>query len=264
MSKKDTIKEAALALFKKYGYERTSYRKIAEKASVSVSTISYYFGSKEEMYKTLFPASSERDQSSKKERIVQSATELFALSGYNRVSIRDIAEKAGVNSAAISYYFGGKKELYTEILERGSSLLVQFVEEAAGGNHNPMEVLALYSQFFYKLVREHPYILKIFSWEIVHPTDVFISLGQERFSMVFTVLRAVIQEGMDEGYFRKDLKPTEVVISWAGMVAYFYLMSVIKKRFDLKEEISEESYVNQAFDVLIHGICNPSPHHDKK
>lgn len=258
MSKKDDIKKAALSLFQQNGYEGTSYRKIAEKASVSVSTVAYYFGSKEKMYKALFPAQTGKKQGSKKERIIEAATELFAQAGYHRVSIRDIAEKAGVNSAAISYYFGGKKELYTVILERGSSLLVRFVEEAAGRIHDPIEVLALYSQFFYKLVREHPYILQIFSWELVHPTDIFIALGRARFSMVFTALRTVIQQGMDEGYFRKDLKPTEVVISWAGMVEYYYLMSVMKERFDIEEEISEESYINQAFDVLIHGICNPA------
>ena len=255
MSKQKLIAQIARDMFKEKGYKKTSCRSIAKKANVSISMIFYYYGTKENMYKALFPDVSLQNPVSKKEQIVKAATELFADSGYARVSIRDIAEKADVNSAAISYYFGGKDGLYREILERGSSLLVDFVQEAVAGAHEPMEVLAMYSQFFYKLVKEHPYIVKIFSWELIHPTEVFISLGQERFSMVFIVLRSAIQQGMDEGCFRQDLKPTEVCISWAGMVAYFYLMSAIKKRFDLKEDVSEGNYIKQAFDVFIHGIA---------
>ena len=40
------------------------------------------------------------------------------------------------------------------------------------------------------------------------------------------------------------------------MVAYYYLMNEIKKRFSVKEEITEASYMHQAFDVLMNGIKN--------
>lgn len=128
------------------------------------------------------------------------------------------------------------------------------MEMAADGTRKPMEIMELYSRFFFRLMKEHPYILRIFSWEMIHPTDVFASIGKERFAMVLVVLRAALTEGMEEGIFRHNLKPTEVCISWAGMVAYYYLMSEIKKRFAVKEEISEASYMDQAFDVLMNGI----------
>ena len=37
---------------------------------------------------------------------------------------------------------------------------------------------------------------------------------------------------------------------------YYYLMNEIKKRFSVKEEITEDSYMHQAFDVLMNGIKN--------
>ena len=48
--------------------------------------------------------------------LVVSAGELFAEFGLDGASIRAIADKAGANSAAISYYFGSKENLYTETL----------------------------------------------------------------------------------------------------------------------------------------------------
>lgn len=44
------------------------------------------------------------------EKILLAATDLFAANHFNGVSIKEIAKKSGVNSALISYYFGGKKK----------------------------------------------------------------------------------------------------------------------------------------------------------
>lgn len=256
MTKKELIRKAAIQIFREKGYSGTTLRDISREAGVSVSTVSYYYGSKENMYKTLFPEDMAQQEPKRREQIEDAAIRLFALKGYSDVSIRDIGKEAGVNSAAISYYFGGKRELYSAILQKGSALLVDFVEQAAHGDHTPMEIMEMYSRFFYRLMKEHPYILRIFSWEMIHPTDVFASIGKERFAMVLVVLRGALTEGIEEGCFRKDLKPTEVCISWAGMVAYYYLMNEIKKRFSVKEEITEDSYMHQAFDVLMNGIKN--------
>lgn len=48
--------------------------------------------------------------------ILQSALSLFALYGYDGVSIRQIAEKSNCNMGSISYHFGGKEGLYRACL----------------------------------------------------------------------------------------------------------------------------------------------------
>lgn len=52
-----------------------------------------------------------------KERILEAATELFARKGFDGTSIREICKKAEVNICMISYYWGGKKELYQGIID---------------------------------------------------------------------------------------------------------------------------------------------------
>lgn len=49
-------------------------------------------------------------------KIIDSATELFTQRGFFNVSIKEIATASGTNSALISYYFGGKTELYSAII----------------------------------------------------------------------------------------------------------------------------------------------------
>jgi AcrR family transcriptional regulator len=53
-----------------------------------------------------------------KSRVLDVAEELFAEQGLDRVSIRDITHRAGVNLAAVNYHFGSKEDLITAVFER--------------------------------------------------------------------------------------------------------------------------------------------------
>src|SRR5436853_2184562 len=51
-------------------------------------------------------------------RILDVAEELFSERGFDRVSIRDITNKARVNLAAINYHFGSKEDLIAAVFDR--------------------------------------------------------------------------------------------------------------------------------------------------
>jgi len=51
--------------------------------------------------------------------ILRAAAELFALHGYDGVSLRSIAERANVPVALCTYYFGRKQALYFSLFEHG-------------------------------------------------------------------------------------------------------------------------------------------------
>ena len=52
-----------------------------------------------------------------KEKLLQTAIELFAKHGINGVSTRMLAKESGVNLSSINYSFGGKQRLYDAVLE---------------------------------------------------------------------------------------------------------------------------------------------------
>lgn len=49
-------------------------------------------------------------------QLLEAATRVFAEKGFDRATIREIACRAGVNSALISFHFGGKERLLLEVL----------------------------------------------------------------------------------------------------------------------------------------------------
>ena len=51
-------------------------------------------------------------------QILAAADALFGEVGFDAVSVRDLAERAGVNKALIFYYYGSKEALFERVMER--------------------------------------------------------------------------------------------------------------------------------------------------
>lgn len=58
-----------------------------------------------------------KKEESSKQRILKAATKLFSKKGFDGTSIREICQDANVNVCMISYFWGGKQELYKGIVD---------------------------------------------------------------------------------------------------------------------------------------------------
>lgn len=58
-----------------------------------------------------------------REKVIESAGEVFAEVGFQNATVREICSRAGANIAAVNYYFRDKLGLYTEVLR--SAMLAQ-------------------------------------------------------------------------------------------------------------------------------------------
>lgn len=83
-----------------------------------------------------------------KSRILDVAEELFGERGLDRVSIRDITQKARVNLAAINYHFGSKEDLIAAVFERrvvpvneARLIALDAVEKSAGKKNPQLEAI---------------------------------------------------------------------------------------------------------------------------
>lgn len=52
-----------------------------------------------------------------RQRLLEAAEEVFASKGFDSATVREICSRAGVNIAAINYYFGDKERLYIETVK---------------------------------------------------------------------------------------------------------------------------------------------------
>ena len=69
------------------------------------------------------PPETEEAHAATKAAVFNAAERLFALHGFQNVSVRDITAEAGVNLASVNYHFGSKDALLFEIFRRRTSEL---------------------------------------------------------------------------------------------------------------------------------------------
>lgn len=72
-----------------------------------------------------------------KQRILNAAVKLFAKKGYDGTSIRQISKEADTNICMISYFWGGKKELYNGIIENLIQKQTEFAASFIDFNISP-------------------------------------------------------------------------------------------------------------------------------
>ena len=99
-------------------------------------------------------------------RLLLAAGELFAERGFDGASAREICDRAGVNVAAINYYFGGKEALYVEAVKAAAPLFraeaVFDRQESPPNECDPKRLLADYI----RLMLEHMIGQDTPSWKI--------------------------------------------------------------------------------------------------
>ncbi|WP_430420087.1 TetR/AcrR family transcriptional regulator [Phenylobacterium sp.] len=97
------------------------------------------------------PSETDEAQAATKAAVFNAAERLFALHGFQNVSVRDITAEAGVNLASVNYHFGSKDALLFEIFRRRTSELnrerARMLHEAAtrnGGKPTVRDILESY------------------------------------------------------------------------------------------------------------------------
>lgn len=87
-----------------------------------------------------------------RQRLVEAASALFAERGYGGASVRDICNFARVNPGAVSYHFGGKRQLYRTALRQAAQRLARGDAPGSGdGPPQPPNLQAVVRRVFRRL-----------------------------------------------------------------------------------------------------------------
>lgn len=75
------------------------------------------------------PAGTPKTEPGAQERLLEAATDVFGRHGYDAATTRMIAKEAGVNIAAIPYYFDGKEGLYQAVIHHIVGMVTEQLAE---------------------------------------------------------------------------------------------------------------------------------------
>ncbi len=94
--------------------------------------------------------------------ILQKAFECLSTKGYANVSMRDIANEAGVALSQLNYHYKNKEGLFTEVVKMMIYQYLQEVEYELKSTANTKEKVASLVKYFNELIRKNPNLLKLF------------------------------------------------------------------------------------------------------
>ena len=190
-----------------------------------------------------------------KEALLQAAVELFGEYGYNKVSIRQIADKAHTNSAMISYYFGSKHQLYEAAFISQISALKEFIVPVLAAL-DPRDVIRRYAAAMEKIHAENPLLLNIICRELSDPAEQHNMLPEKIGPQLYRILSETLTRGISQGLFREELAVRPAVILLVGVANFYYLTHNIHSQIigPEKETEQEDTYMKQAVEIFLTGI----------
>jgi AcrR family transcriptional regulator len=151
----------------------------------------------------------ERRKEQKKENIRRSALELFKAHGIRKVSVNDIAGRAGVSPVTIYNHFGSKENLVRDVVKGMVSSTVDFYRAI-------MESDQPYLERFGRIVFEKNEAVRTYHGELIHSV---LSEDPETRRFVEEITResdqsmmAFMEEGQRQGYISPGLSQKSILL----------------------------------------------------
>ncbi|MBF4137341.1 MULTISPECIES: TetR/AcrR family transcriptional regulator [Streptomyces] len=159
------------------------------------------------------PGNPEGDGTPVPRRLLAAATRLFADQGYDRTSVQEIVEAAGVTKGALYHYFGSKEDLLQEVYARLLRLQQERLDMYAGSQEPVEERLRAAAADVVVTTIENLDDASIFfrSMHQLSPEkNKQVRAERRRYHERF---RALVEEGQRAGVFTRDI-PADLVVDY--------------------------------------------------
>jgi TetR/AcrR family transcriptional regulator, regulator of cefoperazone and chloramphenicol sensitivity len=130
-------------------------------------------------------------------RLLETAGEIFAERGFERATVREICHKAAANVAAVNYHFGDKRELYTAVFEYAQNWADREFPLDLPMDVSPAEQLRYFiRQFLRRLLdRGRPsWHGRLLAREMSEPTGALTTLLDREIRPRMTALQKILNE----------------------------------------------------------------------
>lgn len=166
----------------------------------------------------------ENELNDKQLQIMDKALEVFAEKGFDSASVRDIAQRAEVNVAMISYYFGSKEKLLEAIFMSHTGSMRNKIETIIHSKtYDPLEKVDLLIDTYINVIIENRSFHRLMMREQVlvkeGPLYVYIrDMKRNNRSLIEVAVKA----GQKAGLFQKNIDVSMLAVTLIGSVNHFF------------------------------------------
>ena len=175
------------------------------------------------------------------------------------VSLSEIAQRSGLNSALIKYYFGSKEGLLLALLERVAERSMADLAALVEMEISAEQKLRIHVSGIINTYYRSPYINRLINYMIVQGDKA----SSEQVARIFVepmigAYRAIVAQGVADGTFR-PLDPGMLYYSVVGACEHiFYAGYSLPTTLGLAELTDQlkQQYVQHVLDLCFHGVLS--------
>lgn len=198
------------------------------------------------------PKKLSRIQTRNRERIMTAALDVFSQHGFRGSTLDQIADAAGLSKPNILYYFSGKEDIYTTLLNRMLSSWSDPLR-AMDENGDPIPEILAYVERKMEMTRAYPQESRLFANEIIQGGPRVMDHLIAEIKPLFDEKVAVIQGWIDAGLIAPT-DPRHLMTSiWATTQHYADFDAQIKVMFGAGEPALDEGkeYLTHLFEKAL-------------
>lgn len=190
----------------------------------------------------------DKDKIDKKDHILDVAERVFSDNGFDGSSTRMISGEAGVNMAMLNYYFGSKEGLFLAVIGRKISSFKDILVTISGdSNLSQWEKVVRYIDLYSEKIVSNNCFQKLIYQEMGmnRRTELADNIRQILMQNVIE-FRKILQDGIDNGEFKKDIDTDMVTATIYGTKNYVVNMPLMTSTlfgYDIQDDkVLEEQF----------------------
>jgi AcrR family transcriptional regulator len=194
------------------------------------------------------------------DKIQAAGIALFAEKGVDGTSVRDIADRAGVNPSLISYHFGGKEGLYLRILERLGQERLGVIQRILQPPKDRTEFRTRLRMFLEELVEVHqtrPEFFAILMRFFERIDERGEQIFKDTFLQIFDRVIHFIEDGQKRGFVNSKFQAIHVASLLVGGINEVFRMRICHRLFlqkDYDDPVERHALTESIIEFAFHGI----------
>jgi AcrR family transcriptional regulator len=154
----------------------------------------------------------QRDAERTRSEILEVATREFAEHGLAGARVDEIAARTRTTKRMIYYYFGGKEQLYIEVLEAAYARIRSVEREVDVEHLDPREAIRRLAELTFDHHDSHPEFIRLVSIENIHHAE-HMRKSKRLANLnhpAIALIERILERGHAEQLFRRDVDPIDV------------------------------------------------------
>jgi AcrR family transcriptional regulator len=190
----------------------------------------------------------ENQDPGRKGHILLAAEQVFAERGFKGATTREVAEKAGIASSLIFYYFKNKMALYEAVFQNFFDQLEDLIQQNLSLDLDRLGQLKAFLFTFTDFARGHRNMMRILLREIIDNGGIVQKVAQEYFRPLYQIALEFLREGRKEALFR-EVDPLHYVHSFIGMNFFYFVGGPVLEAVGAEDPYSAEEVERRKIEV---------------